>query len=184
VTGLEIVMPRPMPPGLYALRPTLLVGGAPQEMTTATGRALGVVSLAPVQVLDIPPASPAPAALAAFGPAEGVPEITLREVHTARIGEDAIQVDMLWQCERQPTRNYQLSVRLMRPDGTQVVARDLPPLAGNYPASLWQPGHVYPESLRVDIPEDSAAGSVTDVEIVLYDGRTLGAIGSVAVPVD
>lgn len=183
-TVLEIVLPPSMPPGLYALRPTLLVDGMAQDMTTTSGQALGLVSLAPVQVLDVAPGVSAAPALAMFGPTQGAPEITLREVGTARVEERILQVDTLWQCERQPMRNYQLSVRLMRSDGTQVVARDLPPLTGNYPTSLWQPGHYYPDSLRVAIPEDIDPNSVTDVEIVLYDGRTLGAIGSVAVPVD
>jgi hypothetical protein len=184
ITALEIVLPKSLPPGLYALRPTMLVDGAAQAMTTAAGQTLGLLSLAPVQVLDVAPDEPAPTPLAAFGPVDGSPEITLRQADAAQVGERTWQVDMLWQCERQPTRNYQLSVRLMRSDGTQVVARDLPPLAGNYPTSLWQAGHHYPDSLRIALPEDADAGSVTDVEIVLYDGRTLGAIGSVAVPVD
>ncbi len=181
---LTLAIPQSIPPGIYALRPTLLVDGVPQPSATVGGQPLGLLSLQPVQVRDIAPQGTSPGVLGAFGPIEGSPEITLRQASAVRIEARVYQVDMLWQSERQATRNYRLSVRLMHADGTQVVARDLPPLAGNYPTSLWIPGHQYPDSLRIALPEDADAASVTDVEIVLYDLSTLAAIGSVAVPVD
>jgi hypothetical protein len=181
---LSLALPESLPPGLYALRPTLTEDGVVQGGTTAGGVALGLVSLEPIRVLDVAPPSEAPASLASFGTTDGQPEITLRQVETTWADGNTLQVDMLWRSERQAVRNYQLSVRLMRPDGSQVVARDLPPLVGNYPTSLWQPGHLYPDSLRVVLPADGKASDVTDVEIVLYDGQTLAAIGSVAVPID
>lgn len=179
-----VLLPQSIPPGLYALRPTLLVNGVPQPIATAGGQPLGLLSLQPVQVRDVAPQTTPAAVLGAFGPTEGSPEITLRQASAVRREDRVYQVDMLWQSERQAPRNYQLSVRLMRADGTQVVARDLPPLAGNYPTSLWMPGHQYPDSLRIALPEDADPASVTDAEIVLYDLSTLAAIGSAAVPVD
>jgi len=180
--GLALLLPPRLPPGLYALRPTLLVDGVPQEAATAEGVALGLLALQPIRVLDVAARTDPPAVLARFGPPDGTPEITLREVQTAWVSERLLQVDMLWHSERQAARNYQLSVRLKGPDGSQIVARDLPPLAGNYPTSLWQACHLYPDSLRIALPDDARPSSVTDVEIVLYDGQTLAAIGSVAVP--
>jgi len=179
-----LALPDGISPGLYALRPTLLVGGIPQPSATAAGQSLGLLSLQPVQVRDIAPQGAPSGVLGAFGPTEGSPEITLRQASALRTEERVYQVDMLWQSERQATRNYQLSVRLMHADGTQIVARDLPPLAGNYPTSLWIPGHQYSDSLRIALPEDIDPTGVTDVEIVLYDLSTLAAIGSVAVPID
>lgn len=179
-----LALPDGISPGLYALRPTLLVGGVPQPSATAAGQSLGLLSLQPVQVRDIAPQGAPPGALGTFGPTEGSPEITLRQASALRTEERVYQVDMLWQSERQATRNYQLSVRLMHADGTQIVARDLPPLTGNYPTSLWIPGHQYSDSLRIALQEDIDPTGVTDVEIVLYDLSTLAAIGSVAVPID
>lgn len=179
-----LALPQSVPPGLYALRPTLLVDGLPQPGTTAGGQPLGLLSLHPIEVRDVAPQGTPSGVLGAFGPSEGTPEITLRQASAGRTEARVYQVDMLWQSERQASRNYRLSVRLMHADGTQVVARDLPPLAGNYPTSLWIPGHQYPDSLRIVLPEDADPVSITDVEIVLYDLSTLAAIGSVAIPVD
>jgi len=180
----SLQLPTALPPGLYALRPVLAIDGVPQQSTTSEGTSLGLVALEPVRVLDQWVAVEAPPTLASFGPPDSEPEITLRELRCGRVGDRVYQVDMLWRSERQARRNYQLSVRLMRGDGSQMAARDLPPLAGNYPTSLWQATHLYTDSLRIELPEDADPAQVADVQVVLYDGLTLAAAGSVAVPVD
>lgn len=172
------------PPGLYALRPTLYVGGVAQPAETTDGRAMGLLSLAPVQVRDEPPRADPPGALAAYGPPESPPVITLREVRAYPAGERTVQVELLWRSEAQAPRNYQMSVRIHAADGTQLAARDLPPLAGNYPTSLWRPGHLYADALQIELPADADPARAADVEIVLYDLQTLAAIGSVVVPME
>jgi hypothetical protein len=172
------------PPGLYVLRPTLVVGGVAQPAETADGRALSLLALAPVQVRDAAPTFEPPAALAAYGPPESPPVITLREAHAYLAGGGVVQVELLWRSEAQAPRHYQMSVRVRAADGAQLAARDLPPLAGNYPTGLWRPGHLYADALQVALPADADPARATDVEIVLYDLQTLAAIGSVVVPME
>ena len=183
-TLIELPLPPQMPPGLYVLRPEVRVDGAAQPSQTADGRPLGLLALEPVQVLDAPPQIEPPGPLAAYGPPEQPPVITLREVYGYRVGERGVQVELLCQSEAQAPRNYQLSVRIRAADGALLASRDLPPLAGNYPTSLWRPGHVYADGLFIELPPDVDPALATDVEIVLYDLQTLAGIGSVAVPMD
>lgn len=181
----RIALPLPaiLPPGLYVLRPTLFVDGVAQPMMTSDGRALGLLALAPVQVLDVPPPFESPGALAAYGPPENPPVITLREAHAYRT-KKGVEIALLWRCEAQAPRNYRMSVRIRAADGAQILARDLPPLEGNYPTFLWRPGHLYADALRLEIPAEADAARATDVEIVLYDLQTLAAIGSVSIPIE
>jgi hypothetical protein len=177
-------LPAYIPPGLYAIRPSLRVHGAVQGITTSQGVGLSLLSLEPVRVEDVAPSADPSGVLASFGLPNRPVVITLREAYAEHLAGGAIRVDLLWRSEAQAARNYQLSVRAYAPDGTQLASRDMPPLAGNYPTNLWQPGHVYPDSLRISLPEGVARERVTDVEIVLYDGKTLAAIGSVVIPLD
>ena len=183
-TLIELPLPSWTPPGLYVLRPEVRVDGVAQPSQTADGRPLGLLALEPVQVPDMPTLAEPPGALAAFGPPERPPVITLREVLAYPVGDRAVQVELLWRSEAQAPRNYQLSVRIRAADGTQLAARDLPPLAGNYPTSLWRPGHLYSDGLLIELPPEVDPALATDVEIIVYDLQTLAGIGSVAVPMD
>ncbi|MGI6367034.1 MAG: 6-pyruvoyl-tetrahydropterin synthase-related protein [Anaerolineae bacterium] len=177
-------IPLDTPPGLYVLRPTLRTAGVALPAATAQGVPLGLLALQPIRVEDVAASGPVPAVLGPYGPSGSEPEITLRGAWAYAVGEHVCQVDMLWQSERQATRNYQLSVRLTDAEGNVLVSRDLPPLAGNYPTSLWIPGHRYSDSLVLRLPEGVDPARVSDAEIVLYDLQTLAAIGSVAVPLE
>ncbi len=172
------------PPGLYVLRPALYIRGAAQPAETADGRPLGSLALAPVQVQDTLPISEPPGALAFYGPPNSPPVISLREAHAYLAAERLVQVELLWRSEAQAPRHYQVSGRVRAADGSQLAARDLPPLAGNYPTGLWRPGHLYADALRIELPADVDPASATDVEIILYDLQTLAAIGTVAVPIE
>ena len=90
-----------------------------------------------------------------------------------------VQVSLVWRAERQATKNYYLSVRLKRPDGSQRVARDLPPLLGGCPTSLWPIGSLIEDRVLLPLPGGESVEPGDLVEIVLYDRQTLRAVGTV-----
>jgi hypothetical protein len=116
-------------------------------------------------------------ALAVFGPEHVLPEISLLDIQIEE-QEGQVQVRLLWRAERQATKNYWLSVRLKRPDGSQRVARDLPPLLGGCPTTLWPIGGLIEDRVVLPLPDGERVESGELIEVVLYDRQTLRAVGT------
>jgi hypothetical protein len=74
-----------------------------------------------------------------------------------------------------------LSLRLYRRDGSKVTSRDIPPLLGGYPTSLWIPGELVTDRVLLPLPEGEAANADYRLEIVLYDRVTLQAVGTTTI---
>ena len=60
----------------------------------------------------------------------------------------------------------------------RIVWRDLPPLLGGYPTSLWRPGEIVADRVLLSLPDDQPMGGDCELEIVLYDRMTLKAVGT------
>ncbi|MBC7235459.1 MAG: hypothetical protein H5T69_06420 [Chloroflexi bacterium] len=170
-------LPPYLAPGLYVLRPRLYLGNQELVPRTARGQAMGRLVLRPIQVREAIRASGEEQVIAWFGPPYSPPEIALLRADTSWQGRE-VTVELLWRSERQASLNYWLSLRIVRPDGSHLVSRDLPPLLGGCPTSLWRPGTLLQDRVILKVPREERLGPGYALEVVLYDRRTLQAVGT------
>lgn len=80
-----------------------------------------------------------------------------------------VEVELFWRSLQRTDRNYSLSVQLLGRDGGRVGQIDVFPGAGRYPTSLWQPGDLVKDALKVPVssPIDSTTGA--RVAVALYE---------------
>lgn len=178
---LEMALPPDIPPGLYVLRPTVLRGGQLLPIHTARGYPMGALALRPIQVTQTRRATGQEAVLGSYGPERVPPVISLIDVSAKEARLGLLEVVLTWRCNRQPPLNYILSLRLKREDGSAVVVRDLPPLLGGYPTSLWRAGELISDRVALSLPERSLPTGEYVLEVVLYDRLTLKAAGTTMV---
>ena len=178
---LELRLPDDIPPGLYVLRVEVLKGGVRQSIRTPRGRGMARLTLEPVQVRSRRQATGQEPVLEAFGPEKAPPVIALVDARLSRLDERTLEVALTWRSERQAPLNYFLSLRLNRGDGSQIVSRDVPPLLGGYPASLWTPGELITDRVLLPLRKDQPIAGDCELEIVLYDRLTLKAVGTARV---
>jgi hypothetical protein len=176
--ALSLRLPDAIPPGLYVLRVHVFLDGKDQPPRTARGLELARLALAPLQVIGSQGATGQERVLGSFGPPYEPPVISLVGAEPVSRGEREIQVSLTWRSERQAAVNYALSLRLLRSDGSQIAARDLPPMLGGYPTSLWKPGEVLSDRVIVRW-QGEPVGLGYGLEIVLYDLYTMRAAGTV-----
>ncbi|MBC7256081.1 MAG: hypothetical protein H5T66_08275, partial [Chloroflexi bacterium] len=67
--------------------------------------------------------------------------------------------------------------RLIGGDGAIIAQKDVPPLLGGYPTSLWEPGTLITDRVILRVRE-AEARAARDAEIILYDRYTLQAVGT------
>lgn len=180
-TTLKLPLPENIPPGFYVLRLSVLQGGKLQNVYTGNGMPMGTPVLSPVRVIAGRRATGQEVALGHFGPEMAPPVIDLVDVKTAWPERRLLEVTLTWRAQRQAPLNYMLSLRLNRPDGTRLTSRDIPPLLGGYPTSLWVPGELVTDRVLLALPEDASSGPDYRLEIVLYDRVTLQAVGTTTV---
>lgn len=178
---LALPLPAEIPPGLYILRLDVLKGE--RELTIRTLRGIGLERLAlePVQVVGARMARGDEPVLAHYGPELSPPVIALVGASATRDGR-MLEVALTWRSERQAPLNYWLSLRVKRAEGEQLVARDLPPLLGGYPTSLWRPGELIADRVLLPLSEDAGPSEDLHLEVILYDRLTLRAIGATTLP--
>jgi hypothetical protein len=140
---------------------------------------MGTLALEPVRVLPNRWATGEEEVLAHYGPERAPPVIALVRVDAARRSDRSVEVSLTWRSERQAPLNYVLSLRLRRADGNRVATRDLPPLSGGYPTSLWRPGELITDRVLLSTSEAALPAGEYELEIVLYDRVTLKAVGTV-----
>jgi hypothetical protein len=170
-------LPADIAPGLYVPQLSVVKNGQAQPVRSSRGYAMGTLALQPMQVVGHRPALGQEKVIAQFGPEYAPSVIDLVQVD-ARSSHGALEVALTWRSLRQAPLNYMLSLRLKRPDGSQVVARDLPPLLGGYPTSLWRPGELVTDRVVLPLPESEIITPHYGLEAVLYDRATLKAIGT------
>ena len=182
-TELILTLPDDIPPGIYVPRILVHKDGQLQIPRTSRGLKMGTLALEPVRVLANRWGTGDEEVLAHYGPERAPPVIALVEVDAARRSERSVEVSLTWRSERQAPLNYVLSLRLRRADGPRVSTRDLPPLAGGYPTSLWSPGELITDRVLLSTSEAALLAGEYDLEIVLYDRVTLKAVGTATVDV-
>ena len=180
-TTLRLFLPANIPPGLYVPQLSVLKDGQPQAVYAAYGAPMGTPALTPVQVTGGRQATGQVPALGHFGPERELPVIDLVGAETAWPNKGLLEVTLTWRAQRQAPLNYMLSLRLNRPDGSKVASRDVPPLLGGYPTSLWVPGELVTDRVLLALPEGEASGVDCHLEVVLYDRVTLQAIGTTTI---
>ena len=181
-TSVGLPLPADLPPGQYALRLTVLDEEGPVTPRTASGTGMGGLTLMPVYILMGHPGGSDAPALGHYGPPEEPAVIALLGAEARPAGEGLVEATLTWRCERQAPLNYYLSLRVLDAEGAQIASRDLPPLLGGYPTSLWRPGEQVTDRVLVPLPADAPSMETYGLEVVLYDRLTLGGVGSVRVP--
>jgi hypothetical protein len=174
---LRLPTPADLPPGLYVLRLSLWQGEQELEACTARGFGMSILALEPIQVSAGRRATGQEPILGVFGPENVPPVIALVGGQATLRDPRHLEVTLIWRCERQAPLNYFLSLRLNRADGQRVTARDLPPLLGGYPTTLWRPGELITDKIILPIPETELPSGRYELEVVLYDRLTLQGCG-------
>jgi hypothetical protein len=83
---------------------------------------------------------------------------------------DQYQLDLVWQAQTVPSRDYTVFVHLLQADGTCapcVWQQDVMPQQNQYPTSRWLAGEVVTDSYQIQLPPDTPPGSY-QLEIGLY----------------
>lgn len=181
-TGLSVPLPEDLPPGEYVLRLTIHTADGAVAPRTASGVGMGGLTLRSLTILAPRLADGAAPALGTYGPPEEPPVIALVGGEARPVGEGLVEARLVWRSERQAPRNYYLSLRVLDADGAQLAARDLPPLLGGYPTSLWRPSEMLTDRVLVPLPADAPALESYGLEVVLYDRATLAGAGIARVP--
>lgn len=135
-----------------------------------------------IQVGSQPTSTTNASALASFGPPEQLPIIELVGAKAEVQADGTLLTELTWRSLRQAPLNYYLSVRLKRGDGSTVVSRDIPPMLGCYPTTLWRPGETLADRVLLTLPDNKLEAGIYTLEIVLYDRLTLQAIGTATIP--
>lgn len=175
-TDVLVPIPPETPPGLYVLRVRLYQEDEDLPMRTANGLKLARLALQPLWVVGAQKATGQEPALASFGPPQEPPVIRLVSVSQRTQGE-RVEFTLRWRSERQAPLNYFFSVRLIGGDGAIIAQKDVPPLLGGYPTSLWEPGTLITDRVILRVRE-AEARAARDAEIILYDRYTLQAVGT------
>jgi len=181
-TSLAFPLPEDLPEGLYVTRLTVLSGDDSVTPRTAHGVGMGRLVLQPIHILSLRRSTGDEPVLGGFGPPEEPAVTTLVAAEVGQLGGGLAEVALQWRSERQAPLNYYLSVRILGADGAQVASRDLPPLLGAFPTSLWRPGALIADRVLILLPADAAPLEECSLEVVLYDRITLGAVGTARVP--
>jgi hypothetical protein len=179
--SLDLMPPQEIPPGIYALACRVERGGAALRPRTAQGREMDRLALQPIQIVGQRRASGDEPVLGHYGPEFAPPAVALVGARAERTGQEQLEVGLTWRSERQAPLNYMLSLRLKGADGEQIASRDLPPLLGGYPTSLWRPGELVADRVALKLPDGAQLADTDLLEIVLYDRLTMKSVGTTEV---
>ena len=177
-TVMDVDLPEDLPPGLYVLRLSVTHEGTELPPRTGAGQLMGEIAFQPVQILSTRRSLGEEPALGQYGAEQTPPVISLVEVGAASRGERELVVSLTWRSERQAPLNYALSVRIKGANDEVLTARDLPPLLGMYPTSLWRPGELITDRVILSLPNGELGAGDRALEVVLYDLATLQAAGT------
>jgi 4-amino-4-deoxy-L-arabinose transferase-like glycosyltransferase len=88
---------------------------------------------------------------------------------------DTMEVTLYWQPLARTEQDYAVFVHLLSDVGAMITQRDTYPGTGRYPTTAWDPGVVFADTYRVQIPETAYAPDRGYVQVGLYlpDGPRL-----------
>jgi hypothetical protein len=85
---------------------------------------------------------------------------------------ETITLTLHWGAQKVPPTDYQVFVHLLGVAPEPVVQGDGPPLAGDYPTSMWAAGEIIPDPHRVSLPSDLSPGEY-HLLVGMYELETL-----------
>ncbi|MFN8482612.1 MAG: hypothetical protein U0768_06160 [Anaerolineae bacterium] len=171
----RLSVPRETTPGLYWLRLRVQnAAGDEVPPLDAQGEAMGRLYLLPVYVLPADAPLPSPAPRYPMGES-----VSLADVRWEQRGR-RLFVDLTWLTQYPLAQNYVTSIRLLSPEGKQIVGVDQPPGYGFFPTISWQPGQPVYDRRQLNLPENTPPGPY-QLEIILYEKPTLREIGRTTV---
>ncbi|MBN1399912.1 MAG: hypothetical protein JXA74_03685 [Anaerolineae bacterium] len=180
--SLNLPLPDEIPTGLYAIACRVELDGRALAPHSAPSREMDRLSLQPIQIVAHRQATGNETALGHYGPEFAPPVVALVGVTAKRASASALEVGLTWHSLRQAPLNYELSLRLNGADGERIASRDLSPLLGGYPTSLWRPGELVTDRVVLKVPAETVLSETDSLEIVLYDRLTLKSVGTTQVP--
>lgn len=156
-------------PGPYLLRLGLFNGrtGARLPVLNATGDYLGnQVLFGLFYIVDdnrdpTRPDTPVTATLGrqiqltGYSLATGSGRVLRRE----QTGNTLLRLKTYWQAVRPVNGDYTIFVQLLNSRNEFVAGFDTPPLNGNYPTSIWQPGEVVAQEIELAVPAAATPGN-------------------------
>ncbi|MBI4757994.1 MAG: DUF2723 domain-containing protein [Chloroflexi bacterium] len=83
-----------------------------------------------------------------------------------------LRVTLYWQAPRKLAQNYQVSLRLVSPQGLLVGQRDGTPVRGGYPVTAWRPGEVVMDTYDLPVLLGTPPGEYNLV-VTVYSSSTL-----------
>jgi hypothetical protein len=160
--------------GLY----TNLAGQAvPLPLTSDGGELTATtVTIAPIKVGGAPPGALAEHPSPQHARADNLGGVVTLLGYDLGRDAEALDLTLYWRCDARLPADYTTFVHVRRPAraaqaGEVVAQMDRPPVEGKYPTSLWDPGEVIRDAVRVPLPPGIPHG---EYEIVagLYDLTT------------
>jgi hypothetical protein len=159
--------------GVYSVQASLLRSNDPTTclFLAADGTPIETLTLPfvirpeqPIMV-DLPPA----ASLAEFE--EGVYLLDSDIRPPVRAGQP-FEISVDWTSAAPLDANYTIFAHLVDADGQIIAQQDQQPLGGRYPTSVWAPGEVVSDTIRIAVPPAGTGGTAC-VRLGLYDLRSL-----------
>jgi hypothetical protein len=168
--GLKI--PEGTAPGHYLISVRVWDQGQEIMPVNVLGETLGTTYLQPIHILSEPGSG-----IQAEKPASAGDCIALTEAHAAQNQPTELAVRLLWKANCAITRNYAVSIRLQDRNSRKLASLDTQAHYGLYPTSLWRTGESIADRYRLALPEGLPPGQDYGLEIILYDPKTLQAVG-------
>jgi hypothetical protein len=141
------------------------------QLLEATSISIGPVKIGQPARFTVEAASPQVVLNQPFG---DVPNLTLLGYDLERLvdeGQPSLQLSLYWRSEALLPADYTTFVHLLNQAGDVVAQKDRPPLDGAYPTSLWDPGEIIADQMRIPLPSDLPDGNYNLV-VGLYDFNT------------
>jgi hypothetical protein len=115
----------------------------------------------------------APAPLAHLQPAEFGDALTLIgwSAQPATLNAETLNLTIVWQAQRAPTRRYTAFVHLVTSNGDKVTQDDREPRAGIYPTTRWAAREMVRDVYALNLPRDLPPGKYV-VRVGWYDTET------------
>ena len=107
-----------------------------------------------------------------FGPSvdEPVAElISVRPLEESREAGSMMMVEVCWLVLAQSERPYSVLIHVIGPENQLITNRRTYPGLGHYPTTIWQPGDVFCDTVRLIVWENVPATLVYKIEVAMLD---------------
>jgi len=176
-TSHRLAVPDDAPRGLALLSVRVFDGEREITPVDGQGHKLGTTYLRPVHITGERRVSGEEPVLAEFAPVG----IRLSAVQATPV-DGALDLILTWWATRPVPANLMMSLRAVSADGARLAQRDLLPGYGFLLTSLWPPGELVTDRVRLPFPEGATPAQAATLEIVLYDRYSGAEFGTARAP--